>query len=89
MMLLKLERNAVRDGVQHHQIGGPEMSVPKCAECQHGRKASFPRNGNGASWRSGHFYQDGVACLHEKPGGTGIFFGKTSPKTCPLRRCGE
>ena len=48
------------------------MSTPKCSECPHGRKANFPRNGNGASWRSGHFYQEGVACLYDKPGGIGI-----------------
>ena len=61
------------------------MSIPICTECKFGEKHRFPRNGNGASWSSGHFFQEGVACLHEKPGGTGIFYGTTSPRTCPLR----
>lgn len=63
------------------------MSIPKCSECEFGEKHNFPRNGNGASWRSGHFYQSGVVCAHNPPAYPAtIFYGKTSPRTCPKRK---
>ena len=63
------------------------MSTPKCSDCEFGEKRTFPKNGKGASWRSGHFYQTGVFCTHERPPRPLlIFFGKTSPMTCPLRK---
>ncbi len=66
------------------------MSTPKCSECEFGEKHNFPRNGNGGSWRSGHFYQVGVVCGHETPPSPAlIFYGKTSPRTCPIRKGAE
>lgn len=61
------------------------MSVPKCTECEFGKKLCVRRNGNGASWRSGSFSQEGVYCEHEKSPRE-IFYGTTSPKKCPLRK---
>lgn len=59
----------------------------KCSECEYGEKKWFPRNGNGASWRSGHFAQEAYICKH--PDGMDkwpiLFYGKTAPRKCPLK----
>ena len=33
--------------------------MKKCKECEYAKAYNVPRNGNGASWRSGHFSQKG------------------------------
>ena len=33
--------------------------MKKCKECEYAKAYNVPRNGNGASWRSGRFSQKG------------------------------
>lgn len=63
----------------------------KCKECEYAKAYNVPRNGNGASWRSGHFSQKGYVCSH-KDGESKlpiIFYGETAPRKCPLRNGGQ
>ena len=39
--------------------------MKKCKECEYAKAYNVPRNGNGASWRSGHFSQKGYVCSHK------------------------
>ena len=43
--------------------------MKKCKECEYAKAYNVPRNGNGASWRPGHFSQKGYACSHKDPQG--------------------
>lgn len=64
--------------------------MKKCKECEYAKAYNVPRNGNGASWRSGHFSQKGYVCSH-KDGESKlpiIFYGETAPRKCPLRNGG-
>lgn len=65
--------------------------MKKCKECEYAKAYNVPRNGNGASWRSGHFSQKGYVCSH-KDGESKlpiIFYGETAPRKCPLRNGGQ
>ena len=65
--------------------------MKKCKECEYAKACNVPRNGNGASWRSGHFSQKGYVCSH-KDGESKlpiIFYGETAPRKCPLRNGGQ
>ena len=57
--------------------------MKKCKECEYAKAYNVPRNGNGASWRSGRFSQKGYVCSHI------IFYGETAPRKCPLRNGGQ
>lgn len=64
------------------------MAGIKCADCQYGRAATFPRHGNGNSANRGSFAQTAYCCNHPNPTPFHqvIFYGKTAPKTCPRRK---
>ena len=58
----------------------------KCKECEFASVCKYPRHGNGNSWRSGLFYQEGTFCNHPKCKNPLIFYGKNSPRNCPLKK---
>ena len=57
----------------------------KCSDCRFATVRALPRNGNSASWRSGHFTESSYVCSHPS-GKVVLFTGKTSPKNCPRRK---
>lgn len=63
----------------------------KCRECEFASVHTYPRNGNGNSAHVGHFGQEASYCNHPKcpPPGPLLFYGKTAPRYCPLRKKGE
>ena len=74
--------NETKDKENTH--GAP--NTPKCARCDFASTGRYPRQGFGASARSGSFYQVGHFCNHPDCKRHLIFYGKTSPTTCPLKK---
>ena len=70
------------------ELGGTDM---KCRECEFASVHTYPRNGNSNSAHVGHFGQEASYCNHPKcpPPGPLLFYGKTAPRYCPLRKKGE
>lgn len=63
----------------------------RCTECEYGKSHIFARHGCGNSAYRGTFYQEGYTCEHPNSGfrcGGYIFYGKTAPRDCPLKRKG-
>lgn len=63
------------------------MAKIECKNCEYGRTANMPRNGNGGSAYRGSFSEQAYLCSHPKPHYLQqvIFYGKTSPKYCPRK----
>ena len=70
------------------ELGGTDM---KCRECEFASVHTYPRNGNSNSAHVGHFGQEASFCNHPQcpPPGPLLFYGKTAPRYCPLRKKGE
>lgn len=62
----------------------------RCSGCEHGKSRVFERHGCGNSAYRGTFYQEGYICEYPgrgfRSGGHYIFYGKTAPRDCPLRK---
>lgn len=60
----------------------------KCRECEHASIHTYPRRGKGYSAHVGQFMQEASFCTHPdcKPPGPLLFYGKTAPKYCPLKK---
>ena len=60
----------------------------KCRECEFASVHTYPRNGNSNSAHVGHFGQEASFCNHPQcpPPGPLLFYGKTAPRYCPLRK---
>lgn len=67
------------------ELGGTDM---KCRECEFASVHKYPRNGNGNSAHVGHFGQEASFCNHPQctPPGPLLFYGKTAPRYCPLKK---
>lgn len=60
--------------------------MKKCKDCQFASIGKYPRHGMGVSSRSGSFYQEGSYCNHPECKLPTIFYGKNSPRNCPLKK---
>lgn len=60
----------------------------KCRECEFASVKTYPRNGNGYSASTGSFAEEATYCNHPECKGPGplLFYGKTAPRYCPLRK---
>lgn len=56
----------------------------KCSECEYAVARVMLRRGIGNSAYVGVFYQTAQVCYY--PGYFNLFYGKTSPRDCPLKR---
>ena len=59
--------------------------VPKCDGCNFASSHDYTRHGKGNSANVGVFQQKGHFCNHPNCKRHMIFYGKTSPKSCPLK----
>ena len=57
----------------------------RCVECEHGSTGLYPRHGCGFSHNVGSFVQTGTWCNHPEQKRHLIFYGKTCPKTFPIK----
>lgn len=58
----------------------------ECKKCSFAHVGKYLRHGNGNSARYGHFVQVGCFCNHPDCKTPLIFYGKTSPRYCPLKK---
>lgn len=63
-------------------------SSTTCWNCKYASIHTYSRRGVGASSHVGLFHQDGAYCGHPDAAGAvkEIFWGKTHPRYCPLKR---
>lgn len=61
----------------------------KCRECKYGTVRTMLRNGNSNSAHVGHFAEEACICSHPDYKGMILFYGKSAPRACPLKKKGE